>query len=229
VMETAYGLEPNLRMEASYMTDPAPLKQPSWAYASHTQYAENVYMRAKLVLIGIENQVGSRTMQKILRTYFQKYKFKHPSTADFQRVVEQVTKTKWHDYFSQYVYDNKMADFSIESIHVRPVTQDGTQMYESVVLVKKNGGSNGEIKVVMQFSDGTKITKLWDAEESHMQYKQLHSAPLEWAVVDPSNSNVLDNKLINNYMQAQLPEDKRTRWSLGVVQLIEGLLGSLSW
>jgi hypothetical protein len=229
VMETAYGLEPNLRMEASYMTDPAPLKQPSWAYASHTQYAENVYMRAKLVLIGIENQVGSRTMQKILRTYFQNYKFKHPSTADFQRVVEQVTKTKWHDYFSQYVYDNKMADFSIESIHVRPVTQDGTQMYESVVLVKKNGGSNGEIKVVMKFTDGTKITKLWDGEESHMQYKQLHSAPLEWAVVDPSNSNVLDNKLINNYMQAQLPEDKRTRWSLGVAQLIEGLLGSLSW
>ncbi|MGO4180817.1 M1 family metallopeptidase [Paenibacillus sp. TAF43_2] len=229
VMETAYGLEPNLRMEASYMTNPAPLKQQSWSYASHSQYAENVYLRAKLVLIGIENQVGSRTMQKILRTYFQKYKFKHPSTADFQRVVEQVTKTKWNDYFSQYVYGNKMADFSIESIHVRPVAQDGAEMYESVVLVKKNGGSNGEIKVLMKFTDGTKITKLWDTQESHMQYKQLHSAPLEWAVVDPNNSNVLDNKLINNYMQAQLPEDTRTRWSLGVVQLIEGLLGSLSW
>lgn len=64
VMETAYGLEPNLRMEASYMTNPAPLKQQSWSYASHSQYAENVYLRAKLVLIGIENQVGSRTMQK---------------------------------------------------------------------------------------------------------------------------------------------------------------------
>jgi hypothetical protein len=229
VMETAYGVEANLPVESSYMTNPAPLKQPSWAYGSHTQYAENVYMRAKLVLIGIENQVGSRTMQKILRTYFQKYKFKHPSTADFQRVVESVTKVKWHDYFSQYVYDNQMADFSVESIHVRPVTQDGANMYESVVLVKKNGGSNGEIKVVLQFADGTKIVKLWNAEESHIQYTQLHSAPLKWAMVDPGHSNVLDNKLINNYMQAQLPEDTRTRWSIGVVKLLEGLLGSLSW
>ncbi|OBZ15654.1 MULTISPECIES: M1 family metallopeptidase [Bacillales] len=229
VMETAYGVEANLPVESSYMTNPAPLKQPSWAYGSHTQYAENVYMRAKLVLIGIENQVGSRTMQKILRTYFQKYKFKHPSSADFQRVVESVTKTKWHDYFSQYVYDNQMADFSVESIHVRPVKQDGANMYESVVLVKKNGGSNGEIKVVLQFTDGTKIVKLWNAEESHIQYTQLHSAPLKWAMVDPGHSNVLDNKLINNYMQAQLPEDKRTRWSIGVVKLLEGLLGSLSW
>jgi aminopeptidase N len=168
-------------------------------------------------------------MQKILRTYFQKFKFKHPSTADFQRVVEQVTKTKWHDYFSRYVYGNQMADFSIESIHVRPVTQDGNKMYESVVLVKKNGGSNGDIKVVLQFTDGTKITKLWNAEETHIQFKQLHSAPLDWAIVDPNYSNVLDNKLINNYMQAQLPEDTRARWSLGVVNLIEGLLGSLSW
>lgn len=229
VMETAYGLESNLRVEASYMTDPAPLKQPSWAYGSHKQYAENVYMRAKLVLIGIENQVGSRTMQKILRTYFQKYKFKHPSSADFQRVVEQVTKTKWHDYFSQYVYDDQMADFSIESIHVRPVTQDDEKLYESVVLVKKNGGSNGEIKVVLQFTDGTKMTKLWSGEESHIQYKELHTAPLEWAIVDPNYNNVLDNKLINNYMQAKLPEETRTRWSLGVVKLFEGLLGSLSW
>lgn len=229
VMETAYGLESNLRMEASYMTDPAPLKQLSWSYGSHSQYAENVYMRAKLVLVGIENQVGSRTMQKILRTYFQKFKFKHPNTADFQRVVEQVTKGNWHDYFSQYVYDDQMADFSIESIHVRPVTKDGAQMYESIVLVKKNGGSNGDIKVLMKFTDGSQVTKLWNAEESHMQYKLLHSSPLEWAIVDPSYSNVLDNKLINNYMQAQLPEDKRTRWSLGAVKLIEGLLGSLSW
>lgn len=229
VMETAYGLEANLRVEASYMTDPAPLKQLSWAYGSHDQYAENVYMRAKLVLIGIENQVGTRTMQKILRTYFQKYKFKHPSTSDFQRVVEQVTKTKWHDYFRQYVYDNQMADFSVESIHVRPVKQDGAQMYESIVLVKKHGGTNGEIPIVLQFTDGTKMTKQWNAEESHIQYKQLHSAPLKWAFVDPKHSNVLDNKLINNFMQAQLPEETRTRWSLGVVKLIEGLLGSLSW
>lgn len=229
VMETAYGLEANLRVEASYMTDPAPLKQQSWAYGSQNQYAENVYMRAKLVLIGIENQVGTKTMQKILRTYFQRYKFKHPSTADFQRVVEQVTKTKWNDYFRQYVYDDQMADFSVESIQVRPVKQDGAQMYESIVLIKKHGGENGDIPVVLQFADGKKMTKKWNAEESHIQYKLLHSAPLEWAFIDPEQSNVLDNKLINNFMQAQLPEETRTRWSLGVVKLIEGLLGSLSW
>ena len=31
VMESEYGVAPNLPVEASYMTDPAPLKQLSWS------------------------------------------------------------------------------------------------------------------------------------------------------------------------------------------------------
>lgn len=229
VMEAVYGLTPNLRMEASYMTDPAPLKQPSWAYESSSQYAENVYMRAKLVLVDIEKKVGTSTMQKIMRTYFQKYKFKHPTTSDFHHVVEQVTKTKWTEYFNQFVYRNMMADFAVEAIHVRPVTQDGEKLYESIILIKRNGGTNGAVPVILQFADGTSKTNVWAAEESHIQYKELHTAPLEWAAVDPQHSNVLDNKLINNFMKAELPMESRTRWSLAITKIMEGLLGALSW
>lgn len=229
VMESAYALEPNLRIEASYMTDPAPLKQPSWAYSSHNQYAENVYLRAKLVLVGIKKQVGDKTMAKIMRTYFQTYKFKHPSTADFQRVVEQVTRTKWHDYFNGYVYGKLMSDISIESIQVKPVEQDGQQLYESTVLIKKNGGANGPVPVTLQFADGAAVTKMWAADESHIQLVQVHTSPLQWAVIDAEHTNVLDNKLINNYMQAELPNETRIRWSMSVSKLIEGLLGTLSW
>lgn len=229
VMESEYGVEANLPLEASYMTSPAPLKQPSWAYRDHTVYAENVYLRAKLVLLGIERQVGTKTMQKIMRTYFQRYKFKHPSSGDFQRVVEQVTKQKWQEYFSQFVYDDQMADYSVESIRVNPIEQDGTKNYESVVLIKKNGGNNGPIPIVMQFTDGMTMPKTWDAEDSHIQFKIVHTAPLQAVTIDPRHSNVLDNKHINNYMRAELPDATRTRWSLGVSKIIEGLLGTLGW
>ncbi|GGG25200.1 M1 family metallopeptidase [Paenibacillus abyssi] len=229
VMESEYGIEPNLQVEASYLTDPAPLKQLSWSYRNHDHYAENVYMRAKLVLVGIERQVGAQTMRKIMRTYFQKYKFKHPSTADFQRVVEQVTKTKWDDYFSQYVYGSLMADFEVESIHVRPVKQKSGTVYESVVLIRKNGGDHNPVPVIFRFADGTTMPKIWDGKETHIQYKMTHTSPLEWAAVDPQNSIVLDNKRINNFMKAEIPEQVSIRWNLGVVKVIEGLLSSLGW
>ena len=185
VMEAAYGISSNLRLEGSYMTDPAPLRQPSWAYQDHNQYAENVYIRAKLVLVDIENKVGDAVMAKILKTYFQKYKFKHPSTGDFQRVVESVTKAKWTDYFNQFVYSSAMADYAVEAVQIIPVTRDDADMYESTVLIKKNGGSNGPVPIIFKFRDGTTVTKIWNALEDHVQYTEVQSSPLEWVSLDP--------------------------------------------
>ncbi|HUC94142.1 MAG TPA: M1 family metallopeptidase [Paenibacillus sp.] len=229
IMDTVYGLEPNLPVESSYMTDPAPLKQQSWSYQSSDQYAENVYMRAKLVLLGIERQVGEKTMRKILRAYFQKYKFKHPSTADFQQVVEQVTQKNWDDYFRAFVYGKEMSDIAVESIRVTPLRKDGAQMYESVVEIKRNGGSLGSVAVVLQFADGTTMPRIWDGKGTKIQFKTTHTSPLVWAVVDPNRTNVLDNKGINNFMRAELPPAERNRWSMGVVKAIELLLGRLGW
>ena len=126
VMESEYGVAPNLPVEASYMTDPAPLKQLSWSYHDNSHYAENVYIRGKLVLVGIEKQVGEATMRKIMRTYFQKYKFKHPATADFQRVVESVTKTKWNDYFEPLRVRGRDGGL-LRLLHPRDARQAGRQ------------------------------------------------------------------------------------------------------
>ncbi|WP_270167356.1 M1 family metallopeptidase [Paenibacillus sp. SYP-B4298] len=229
VMESEYGVAPQHLVEASYLTHPAPLKLLSWSYRDHEHYAENVYMRAKLVLVDIEKQVGEKAMRKMMRTYFQKYKFKHPSTADFQKTLEQVTRKKWDDYFRQYVYGSLTADFSVESIEVRPAEQERTDMYESIVVIRKNGGDYGEIPILFQFKDGTALSKAWDGASSHIQFKLLHTAPLAFAVVDPQHTMVLDNKRINNFLKSEVLESSSTRWNLGIVKVIEGLLGSLSW
>ncbi|MHA6482019.1 M1 family metallopeptidase [Paenibacillus sp. strain BS8-2] len=229
VMEAAYGIIPNLKLEASYMTDPAPLKQPSWAYTDSSHYAENVYMRAKLVLIDIENKVGDKVMDRIMRTYFQKYKFKHPTTGDFQRVVEQVTKAKWTDYFNQYVYSNRTADISVEAIEVRKVVQDGETVYESDVLIQRNGGLTGPLPILLSFADGSTLWREWSNTETHIQFSEVSVSPLQSVTVDPDQTNVLDNKLINNFMLAELPNESRTRWNLAATKLIEGILGALSW
>jgi hypothetical protein len=229
VMESVYGIEPNLAVEAIYMTDPAPLKLHSWSYQSHDSYAENVYMRAKLVLIGIERQVGAAEMRKIMRTYFQKYKFKHPSTADFQHEVEKVTLTKWNDYFKQYVYGSQAADYAVESIRVTTVQKNGAKLYESAVQLRKLGGTYGPLPILLKFENGTTLPQVWDGKASQITYRVTNRSPLAWAVVDPKRSNVLDNKGINNFLKAQVPREQSIRWNLGIVKTVELLLGSLSW
>ncbi|CAM4468881.1 M1 family metallopeptidase [Paenibacillus tarimensis] len=229
VMEAVYGVESNLPIESSYMTSPAPLKQHSWHYESNDHYAENVYMRAKLVLLGIEQQVGEAKMQAILRTYFNTYKFRHPSTEDFQAIVEKVTGRPWDDYFKAFVYGSEMSDVAVDSIQVKPVKKDGKKQYDSVVLIRREGGSLGPVAVIMQFEDGTTMPRIWDGNGTKIEYRLTHDTPLAWVVADPNLTNMLDNKRINNFMKAELPAKERNRWNMGLVKLVELMLSRMGW
>ncbi|MBB6691820.1 M1 family metallopeptidase [Cohnella xylanilytica] len=226
LMASIYGVAPNPTVEASYMTHPEPLKLDSWRYSSSDRYAENVYMRGKLVLKAMEKQLGEKTMNKIMRSYFQKYRFKHPSTADFQKVAENVTKAKWNDFFQAYVYHGQMADFAVESIRSEPAEEGG---YRTTVLLRRNGGSPQPVTVMFQFADGSTLRKTWDGVQNHVQVKLNHARPLSFAAIDPSNSVILDNLRYNNYLKAEVPEKARTRLNIGLSKIIDGMLGILAW
>ncbi|BBI31061.1 M1 family metallopeptidase [Cohnella abietis] len=225
LMASIYGVLPNIPIEASYMTNPEPLNQFSWRYRSSEGYAENVYIRGKLVLSSLERQVGDKTMSKIMRTYFQKNKFKHPTSADFKKVVESVTKTKWDDFFQSYIQQGQMTDFSVDSITAHK-TANG---YESQVLLRRNGGSAQPVLVLFKFQDGQTIRKKWDGVQNHAQLQLSSTTPLEYVAIDPNLNVVLDNRRYNNYLKTEVPKEERTRFVTGITQIIEGLFGTLVW
>lgn len=225
LMEKEYGSRSGTAIEASYITSPESLHQNAWDYRNHDVYAENVYTRGKLVLKTIEGQVGKSTMEKVLRTYFERFKFRHPSTKDFQTVLEEVTKTTWAPFFDQYVYGAKMVDYSIESIRTPWVsgTAGKPGMYDNSIKVRKLGGDHTPVPIVFHFADGSKVEKVWDGKESEVEFKLPHSAPIEWAVVDPAHTMILENKHINNFMKTEIDTKWNTRFNLGAVKLIETL------
>lgn len=229
LMEQEYGVIPNLPIQASIISSPMSLTQEAWKYGSQDQYALNVYYRAKLLLKGMEQQVGSQTMSKIMSTYAKKYRFKHPSTADFQKVVEQVTRESWQTFFEQYVYGNQMADFAVDSISVHKKDNDAAPVYESTVKISKKGGDYPEVPIMFTFTDGHTLNKVWNGTGDSAEFTLEYSAPLAWAMVDPKYSIVMENKHINNYLKADMDNKVLIRWNLSITKLIETLLGSLSW
>ncbi|WP_136607612.1 M1 family metallopeptidase [Paenibacillus dokdonensis] len=229
LMEQEYGVIPNLPIQASIISSPMSLTQEAWKYGSQDQYALNVYYRAKLLLKGMEQQVGSQTMSKIMSTYAKKYRFKHPASADFQKVVEQVTRESWQTFFDQYVYGKQMADFAVDSISVHKKDNDTAPVYESTVKISKKGGDYPEVPIMFTFTDGHTLNKVWNGTGDSAEFKLEYSAPLAWAMVDPKYSIVMENKHINNYLKADMDNKVLIRWNLSITKLIETLLGSLSW
>jgi hypothetical protein len=225
LMKTEYGVKPNLPLEASYITSPAPLKQNAWSYTNHQQYAENVYTRAKLVLNGIERTIGEDAMRSVLKTYYQRWKFKHPSTKDFQNVLEDVTKQSWEDYFQQFVYGGQMVDHMVESIRIQPAPTSEAASYESVVLIRKRDGYYGPVPIEFRFTDGSSKQEIWESKDDHIQYRITHTAPIDWVAIDPKHTIVLENQHINNFLKASIDEKLRVRWNIGLVKALELIFG----
>ncbi|HEX7057021.1 MAG TPA: M1 family metallopeptidase, partial [Bacilli bacterium] len=230
VMEKEFNVRPNFPLEASYMTTPRALNLNAWQYKRHGDYADNVYIRAKLVLAAIEREIGGENMRRVLRAYFQRYKFRHPSTSDFLAVLEQVTGKQWDDFFKTYVYGGTMTDVSVDGIQITTRLENGAYIYDSAVLVTKRAGDLRQVPVLIRFADGTMTTKNFDASKNNRAILRFTgTAPVEWAMVDPNYSLVLENKHINNFFQTKIDPEQKNRFSIGIAKLIETLLQGIAW
>ncbi|UQZ34284.1 EnpEP protein [Paenibacillus sp. PK3_47] len=231
LMEQEYGVSANLPLQASLVTSSQPLNLETWKYTPGDAYSRNVYIRGKLVLKDMEQQVGIKTMDAIMSAYSRKYRFRHPSTADFQKIVEKVTKKSWQDYFDQYVYSGGSPDFSVDQIKVSaPKKAAGeTSSYKSAVKVSNKGTDYGKVPVKFTFTDGYTVQQIWNGERKETTFQLSYKAPLLSAEINPEHSVLLESRHLNNFRLAELEPKTLSRWTLSVTNLIETLLGTLVW
>jgi aminopeptidase N len=67
------------------------------------------YNKTALWLGTLERYLGWETLQKIMSTYFERYKFKHPVPDDFFSVVNEVTGQDMTWFFDQYIAARKFS------------------------------------------------------------------------------------------------------------------------
>jgi aminopeptidase N len=96
----------------------ANMKQNDYGYFSGTVYAPEgyifspsvyatVYQKGGWVLHMLRGVTGDETFFKIMRTYFERFKFKNAETKDFQAVAEEIYGQSLQDFFDQWVYTGK--------------------------------------------------------------------------------------------------------------------------
>lgn len=229
LMDQEFGIKANLPIQGSLIHQPVALTEPSWKYGSSSNYANNVYYRGKLVLLDIERRVGTSTMNRIMNKYALQNRFKHPTTKSFQKVVEQVSGQSWNDYFNEHVYNNVMIDYAVNGITVKPVSINGTAMYESTVQLQRNGAVYPNVPLLLKFTDGHTIRKTWSSDDTQLQIKFNYAAPLDWVMIDPEYKMILENKHNNNFLRAQVDPKLTTRLDLGIFKAIETIVGVFLW
>ena len=97
----------------------------SWDFASAAAYGVNAYGKPALSLQTLEGLIGDETMTRVMRTYARRYRFAHPTSADFIATVNEVTGQDWRWYFDQTWFSAEECDYSVEVKVARAVRPQG--------------------------------------------------------------------------------------------------------
>jgi hypothetical protein len=198
----------------------------AWDYTPSGAYGFYSYNKPSLVLGTLEGYIGEQAMARVMRTYHERWRFRHPRSEDFFAVVNEVTGQDWGWYFDQVIRGTAVVDYDIGSARTRPLRTaigvfDGsggrttvsgkdasardeeasrakTQKYESVVVVRRSGGVTLPIEVAFKF-EGKPVERLrWDGREPTKTFRFERAEKLEWVNVDPDRKVLLDVNWTNN-------------------------------
>ena len=187
-----------------------------------TRSRELVYQKTGTMLVTMERLLGLETMDKLMKTYFEKWKFKHPRGTDFIAVALEVVekekgaamKTVIASLLQQSIYEASYCEYAMTYAESKQQST-GTGLFEkrdSLGFKKslKLEGFNNEIRVDRKgemilpveieviFQNGEKKIIEWDGVERSTVFEFESAAKMVSACIDPEQKIYLDVNFNNN-------------------------------
>ena len=230
------------------------VRQPAWTY-SPGRYSFYSYQKPELLLRTLELHLGEVTMARVMRTYHERWRYRHPSSDDFYAVVNEVTGRDFKWFFDQAVEGTSVLDYAISSVssrRVRPDTghlegasertfvsessvdeaagrDDDTANHESTVIVTRLGEFVFPMEIAFKF-EGKEVERVqWDGREAWKRFRFVRPEKLEWADIDPDRKVPLDVNWLNNGRRVDADGTAAARASLNWLGLVQGVIAGLGW
>ncbi|PYY00510.1 MAG: peptidase M1 [Acidobacteria bacterium] len=189
----------------SYERNPTfdPIARYAYQFASDRSYGQITYGKTDCALLTLESLIGEDTLQRALRTWFQRYRFTHPSGPDFLRTIEEVSGRDLDWYFKQAIYGTEVLDYEISSAESWPgkwyeENGDSSRDYHSEVMVHRKGEFVFPVEVEIKFDDGSHLREHWDGKDRWTRFSYDKKAKLVSAEIDPEHKVWLDVDFFNN-------------------------------
>ncbi|MBN2134194.1 MAG: M1 family metallopeptidase, partial [Acidobacteria bacterium] len=132
-------------------------------FRTRTEYIANAYSKPGLFFEYLAREYGHESVKKLLRLYFQSYKFAHPKPEQFKKVVLEslgaVAASAFNEYFSKPGY----IDYAVQGIKSKtekPVLYNCP--IRSAVNIVNNGTANLPVDIEVEFDDGSSWKWQWN-------------------------------------------------------------------
>jgi hypothetical protein len=209
------------RLQYTGVADLDPMTTNGWEYESSASYGGISYGKTATVLLTLEGIIGEAKMQQAIRTWFQRYKFTHPTEEDFMKTVNEVAGQDLSWYWNQAVKGTNILDYEILS--AKSINNDwstdkkgsfkapkGQTPYLTLVVVHRKGDFVMPVQLEVKFDNGEVVHETWDGRDRWHRFQWEKKAKLVSAEVDYTHQLQLDKNFYNNsYLEEPNPQATR--------------------
>jgi hypothetical protein len=202
----------------------------------HGGYGPIAYNKTAIWLKTLEGLIGQVTFDLAIKTYFEKWKFKHPNRNDFIQVFNDVIQQEHGEefgpdlnwFFDQVLYGTEICDYAVADIESRkikapigyientdecvtaPANEKNTPLFENKVILRRLGGMKLPVEVLVKFENGDQKLEQWDGQSRSHEFIYTRAQKLESVEIDPKRKIWIDCNFVNN-SQTIKPQTKGIR------------------
>jgi hypothetical protein len=226
------------------------LASPSWKFQTRASYGAHVYSKTALAMATFERLIGTDRMNRALRLYADRWRFKHPTTRDWIAAVNDATGRDWRWYFDRTFFSSGAVDYAVvnaTSEKAKPpkglFEYDGkleekipaalarARGWDSAVTVARRGDVALPVEIVLRFDGGHTYRSAWDGESRWKKFRVSGGPRLIEAIVDPGEKILLDLDRTNNGRLVTPDRRAASRWTSRAVFWMQNLIDflTLAW
>jgi hypothetical protein len=184
-------------------------------------------MRAAVCLHTLEHILGEDTMMRVLRTFHNRFRYKHPVTEDFIRVVNEISRRDFTWFFEELFFKANVFDYAVGAVktlkelpppdtgETEKKSEDNT--YLSIIKIRRRGearlGGDVKLDILVTFEDGNQKTMYWDGQDRWKAIRISSPSKIKTVQIDPMNRFLIDANLTNNSYRRQ--KDKTASRKIG--------------
>tara|TARA_B100000902_G_scaffold399620_1_gene471383 strand:+ start:1544 stop:3379 length:1836 start_codon:yes stop_codon:yes gene_type:complete len=143
-------------------------------YIYNMAYEISAYSKGAIFLAQLGYIIGESKLNKTLKSYFEEFKFKHPTPNDFRRVAERISGIQLKWYLTDWTQTTNTIDYAIKSIDENSENTN--------IRLKRVGNMPMPLDVLVKFEDGS--TSVYYIPIPLMRGEKESPYGLDWEVLE---------------------------------------------
>jgi len=181
-----------------------PLTTHADRFNTNRAFSTGSYTKGSMFVTQLNYIIGEENVKKMLRKYFNDFKFKHPTPNDAKRVAEKVSGLHLDWYLNEWIETTHTIDYAIAKVEEKSITlaRVGQMPMPIDLTVTYMDGSTENFNIPLRMMRGNKPTSatvLKDWTWSHPTYTFSTSKEVKHVVIDPLEMMADIDKSNNSY------------------------------